>query len=80
MVTNEAGAYERVLFWLSIAKENGNIISLGTDSHYCEEIGKFDCSIEMLNRIDFPKERILNCNEELLKRYLFYSWGYDYFI
>ena len=69
LVTNEKGAYERILFWLTLAKENGNWISLGTDSHYCEEIGKFDGSIEVLNLVDFPKERILNCNEALLVKY-----------
>lgn len=70
LVTNEAGAYERIMFWLSLAKDNGNIISLGTDSHYCEEIGEFGNSINILNKLGFPKEFILNCNEELLLRYL----------
>ena len=31
LVTNEAGGYERILYWLSLAKENGNVISLGTE-------------------------------------------------
>lgn len=70
LVTNEAGAYERARFWLSLAKDNGNIISLGTDSHYCEEIGEFGNAIDLLNKVCFPKERILNCNEEILLRYL----------
>lgn len=69
LITNEEGAYERILFWLKIAKDNGNIISLGTDSHYCEDIGKFNSSIEILNLTDFPQERILNCNEDLLLQY-----------
>lgn len=63
LVTNEAGAYERVQFWLTLAKNNGNVISLGTDAHYCEEIGEFPNSMELLNRLCFPKEKILNCNE-----------------
>lgn len=70
LVTNEAGGYERILYWLSLAKENGNVISLGTDSHYCEEIGEFENSIKILNKIGFSKESILNCNEELLLKYL----------
>lgn len=69
LITNEEGAYERVLFWLTVAKDNGNLISLGTDAHYCEEIGEFSSSIEMLNLTGFPKERILNCNEDLLLQY-----------
>lgn len=70
LVTNEAGACDRALFWMIAAKENGNIISLGTDSHYCEEVGEFSSSIELLNRVGFPKERILNCNDDLLVKYL----------
>lgn len=70
LVTNEANAYEKVSYWLQEAKDNGNIISLGTDSHYCEEIGIFDNCLELLNKIDFPKEQIINCNEGLLKEYL----------
>lgn len=70
LVTNEAGGYERILYWLALAKENGNVISLGTDSHYCEEIGEFENSIKILNKVGFSKESILNCNEELLLKYL----------
>ena len=69
LITNEDGAYDRILFWTTIAKENGNIISLGTDSHYCEEIGEFNCSLELLNKLNFSKDKILNCNEALLKHY-----------
>lgn len=70
LVTDEAGAYEKVLFWMTIAKENGNVISIGSDSHYCEEVGRFESAIELLNLVNFPKERILNCNERLLIKYL----------
>ena len=58
---------QRIMYWMKKAKENGNLISLGTDSHYCEEIGVFDYAIEILNEINFPKDRILNCNEELIQ-------------
>ena len=70
LVTNKAGYYERILYWLSLAKENENTISLGTDSHYCEEIGEFENSIKILNKVRFPKELILNCNEALILKYL----------
>ena len=67
LVSNEGGAARRLEFWLNYAKENGNLISLGTDAHYYAEIGKFDNTIKLLNKIEFPKERILNCNKDLLK-------------
>ena len=68
LIDNEAGTYERLRYWLQYAKENGNYISLGTDAHYCEEIGDFTNTIKLLNEIDFPKEKILNCNINLLQK------------
>lgn len=62
------GNNERALFWLKCAKSNGNLISLGTDAHYCDEIGLFDKSIALLNYVDFPKDRIINYDNEYLKR------------
>ena len=63
----KSGDYERMCYWIEIAKKNENIISLGSDSHYCENIGRFDCAIEFLNHFGFPKDRILNCNKDMLE-------------
>lgn len=70
MTTNEGNCIERMKYWLSIAKENGNPIYLGTDAHFCEAIGDFTNVINLLNEIDYPKDLILNINEDLLKRTL----------
>lgn len=64
--SEKPGNYKRMCYWIELAKENENIISLGSDSHYCENIGRFDCAIELLNRFNFPKDRILNCNKDML--------------
>lgn len=70
LITNENGGAKRLEYWLNIAKKNGNLIYLGTDAHYYKEIGKFDNAISLLNKINYPKELILNCNEKLLKEKL----------
>ena len=44
----------------------GNKIYLGTDAHYCEEVGDFENTIKLLNKVNYPKELILNCNKNLL--------------
>lgn len=62
--------YDLVKYWLTYAKTNGNYIYLGTDSHYCDNVGNFEKSIKLLNEIDFPKDRILNCREDLLNRFI----------
>lgn len=66
LFADEPGDFERMKFWLNYAKSNGNLISLGSDSHYCELIGKFERALDLLNAIDFPKDRIVNCNPDLL--------------
>lgn len=66
LVLNEGGSVERLKYWLSIAKTNGNMIYMGSDAHYCKEVGVFNKSIDLLNDIDYPKEWILNCNNTLL--------------
>lgn len=65
--TKESGSDKRLEYWLGLAKENGNMISLGTDAHYCDEIGKFEHSIGLLNKLAYNKELILNCNEDMIK-------------
>lgn len=70
IVFNDNGdTIDRVKLWLFHARENGNKIYLGSDAHYCKEVGHFDNCINMLNALDYPKELILNCNEEMLRKY-----------
>ena len=62
IVSNDGGAAERLYSWLKYAKENKNKIFLGSDAHYCEEVGLFPNVLNLLNDIDYPKELILNCS------------------
>ena len=66
LFSEKPGDYERMKYWLEYAKSNGNLISLGSDSHYCGSIGRFEKSLCLLNDIDFPKNRVLNCNLDLM--------------
>lgn len=67
LVSNEGNASDRLKYWVKFAKENGNKISLGSDAHYCNRVGDFTNVIKVLNEIDYPKELILNCNENMIK-------------
>lgn len=67
IVTNTGGALDRLKFWLSIAKENRNLICIGSDAHYCQEVGNFSNVCVLLNEIEYPKELIINCNEGMIK-------------
>ena len=55
---------------LSLCKDNGNIIALGSDAHISYEIGNFCYVIELLKKYNFPLERIINGNKEILDAYL----------
>lgn len=63
---NDGGSVDRLKYWLSIAKRNGNKLCLGTDAHVCYEVGKFDGVLQLLNDMDYPKELILNCDRDKL--------------
>lgn len=57
----------RMKYWLAYAKQNKNLISMGTDAHYCLEVGKFTKVLSLLNEVNYPKELILNCNKDMLE-------------
>lgn len=58
---------EAIIYWLKIAKENGNIISLGSDAHYYSEVGDFQSTLSLLNDLDYRRENILNCDLDRLQ-------------
>ena len=67
IITNDGGCFDRLKYWLEIAKDNRCEIYLGTDAHYCMEAGLFDNAIKLLNEIGYPEELILNIDEEKIK-------------
>lgn len=40
--------------------DHQTMILVGTDSHYCEEVGRFKDARRILKELDFPKELIIN--------------------
>lgn len=62
--------YPIVQFWMGIAAENGNRFCLGTDSHFCREVGQFDKCIDLLNQFGIEKNRVLNCCEDEVRALL----------
>jgi len=64
---NECGAIERLEYWLKYAKELNCIISVGSDAHYAREVGRFPNTVRLLNELNYPKELIINCDEEKIR-------------
>lgn len=68
LAIDKEGTCNRVMYWLSFAKQQGVLISIGTDSHYCEQVGVFSNAIALLNEVHYPKEKVINCNENILRK------------
>ena len=60
---NKCGNVEAIRYWLNYAKEKKAKIYMGTDSHYCEAVGIFERSLDMLEEVKYPIDLILNCDE-----------------
>lgn len=61
---------DRLKYWLTIARDNGNMIYLGSDAHYCEEVGVFPNAIKLINEVGIDKAKILNCDEDKLRLFV----------
>lgn len=72
ILVDEGGGAARLAKWLAFAKDNGNKICLGTDAHYMDAVGDFSHALELLNILDYPKELVLNVNEDQIKKYCKY--------
>lgn len=53
-------------YWLKLAKDKDCKLSLGSDAHICFSVGDFTGALELLNKLDYPKELILNCDSNFL--------------
>lgn len=63
------GARENDIAMLSLCKEHGVCICLGSDAHVEEDICNFDYAEELLKEVSFPDELIVNLNMERFLKY-----------
>lgn len=61
---------ENTLEYLQLCKENGNMIVLGSDAHWDEDIANFEYVIPLLKKVNFPEELIINNDKELFISFL----------
>lgn len=57
---------------LELCKQYNVPISLGSDGHGIEWLGNFRHALPLIKEAQFPHERILNCNKQLLFSHLSY--------
>ena len=64
------GGLENVQTYLSLCKEYGVPVIVGTDSHFAPQIGDFTYAVKVLTDIDFPEELVVNTSVEKLREYI----------
>ena len=64
------GGLENVQTYLSLCKEYGVPVIIGTDSHFAPQIGDFTYADKVLTDIDFPEELVVNTSVEKLREYI----------
>lgn len=57
---------ENIIKLLETCKKYHHPVILGTDSHICYTIGKFDYALDVLKEVDFPGELVANYYPECL--------------
>ncbi len=62
--TSRVGSLGNCTKIAQLCKENGNMIIMNSDAHFCTKIGEFTEAVNMLESIDFPEERIMNSTPE----------------
>ncbi len=62
------GGKENITVLLNTCKKYNVPILLGTDSHICYTIGRFERALELIREVNFPEELILNTNPENIKK------------
>ncbi|MBR2037830.1 MAG: phosphatase [Lachnospiraceae bacterium] len=64
------GGLENVQTYLSLCKEYGVPVIVGTDSHFAPQIGDFTYADKVLKDTDFPEELVVNTSVEKLREYI----------
>lgn len=61
------GGRENSRKMLEACKKYGTMVLMGSDSHICYDIGKFDEALKLLEEVNFPEEQVLNFDRKGLE-------------
>ncbi len=64
------GSEENCFRILSLCKRYGVFVCVDSDAHFCSYVGSFPKSKILLDRLDFPKELVINADIERFNNYL----------
>lgn len=61
---------ENVKTYLQLCKEKHVYVTIGSDAHWIDRVGVHNLAEEVMHKVDFPEELVLNSNAEKLIEYL----------
>ncbi|NLZ54456.1 MAG: phosphatase [Thermoanaerobacteraceae bacterium] len=68
---------ENLINMLQLCEKYGVPISVGSDAHFANAVGNFDCAIKLLEEISFPEELVANTSVEKFLKLLGERWRYE---
>jgi putative hydrolase len=54
---------------LIIAKKYKLPVIINSDSHICFDVGRIEEAMELIEKVDYPRNLLINFNEDLIKKY-----------
>jgi putative hydrolase len=69
-VHSRAGSDVRCAQIAESARDYGAYLTFGSDAHFCSYIGRFDACIEVIQRVNFPMDRLVSTHAAKLLDYL----------
>ncbi len=67
---NKGKTLERTTHLLRACKKHGTMICVNSDAHYCELVGRYPISTELLQSLDFDERLIINKDLKQLENFL----------
>lgn len=69
--TNRINAKENMIKLIKTCIKYDEPVIINSDAHICYDVGEFELALDLLKECDFPVNRILNFNEELILEYFY---------
>ena len=69
--TNRINAYDNMIKLIKCCIKYDEPVIINSDAHICYDVGQYELALDLLNKLNYPLDRILNFNEDLIKEYFY---------
>lgn len=68
--SSRANVYENLKEILKICKNVGAFVTIGSDSHFCTQVGENELALNLIKEVNFPHELIINTDLQKFKDFI----------